>query len=103
MVVQSSQDFTNAAKELLHKTEVFHISQEEIIAKVPDLVDLNFTDATSLGLRKNNIHIIKCCDGSTVSTYKHAQDHKVGKITYGTQPNTLVNPTNQECILFTIN
>ena len=39
IVVQSSRDFANAAKKLLHKTEVFHISQEEIIAKVPDLVD----------------------------------------------------------------
>ena len=72
IVVQSSWDFANAAKKLLHKIEVFHISQEEIITKVPDLLDWNFTNSTSLGLHKNNIHIIKCCDGSTVSTYKHA-------------------------------
>ena len=39
IVVQSSRDFANAAKKLQNKTEVFHISQEEIIAKVPDLVD----------------------------------------------------------------
>ena len=37
--VQSSWDFVNAAQKLLHKTEVFHISQEEIIVKLPDLVD----------------------------------------------------------------
>ena len=30
IVVQLSQDFANVAKKLLHKTEVFHISQEEI-------------------------------------------------------------------------
>ena len=71
IVVQSSWDFANAAQKLLHKTEVFHISQEEIIAKLPDLVDWSFIVSTSLGLCKNNIHIIKCCDGST---YKHAQD-----------------------------
>ena len=103
IVAQSSRDFENAAQKLIHKTEIFHISQEEIIAKVPDLVGWNFTDLASLGLRKNNIHIIKCCDGSTVSTYKHARDHKVGEITYGTQTNTLVNQTTQECILFTTN
>ena len=68
IVVQSSWDFVNAAQKLLNKTEVFHISEEEIIAKLPGLADWNFTDSTSLGLRKNNIHIIKCCDGSTVST-----------------------------------
>ena len=39
IVVQLSWDFANAAQKLLHKTEVFHISQEEIIAKLPDLVD----------------------------------------------------------------
>ena len=70
---------------------------------MPDLVDWNFTDSTSLDLCKNNIHIIKCFGGSTVSTYKHAKDHKVGEINHGTQPNTLVYQTTQECILFTIN
>ena len=85
IVVQSSRDFANSTQKLLHKAEVFHISQEEIIAKLADLVDWNITDSTFLGLRKNNIHIIKCCDGSTVSTYTHVQDHKVGETTYGTQ------------------
>ena len=103
IVVQSSWDFANAAQKLLHKTEVFHISHEEIIAKLPDLVDWNFTDSTSVGLRKNNIHIINCCDGSTVSTYKHAKDQKVREITYGTQTNPFVNQMTQEGILLTIN
>ena len=100
IVVQSSWNFANAAQKLLHKTEVFHISQEEIIANLPDLVDWSFIDLTSLGLRENNIHIIKCCDGST---YKHAQDQKLKEITYGTQTNPLVNQMTKQCILFIIN
>ena len=100
IVVQSSWNFANAAQKLLHKTEVFHISQEEIIANLPDLVDWSFIDLTSLGLPENNIHIIKCCDGST---YKHAQDQKVKEITYGTQTNPLVNQMTKQCILFIIN
>ena len=39
IVVQSSWDFVNAAQKLLSKTEVFHISEEEIIAKLPGLAD----------------------------------------------------------------
>ena len=63
IILQSSKDFANAAMQLLHKTKVFHISQEEIAAKLNDIVNWDDTKATPLGLRKNNIHILQCADG----------------------------------------
>ena len=51
IIVQSSKDFANAAMQLLHKTKVFHISQEDIAAKLPDIVNWDDTKATLLGLR----------------------------------------------------
>ena len=69
IIVQSSKDFANAAMQVLGKTKVFNVSQEEIAVKLIDIVNWDDTKATPLGLWKNNIHILKCADGITISFY----------------------------------
>ena len=63
---------------LLDKTRVFHILQGEIAAKLTEIVYWDDTKATPLGLRKNNIHILKCVNGITVLFYFHATSGRSG-------------------------
>ena len=82
IIMKSSKDFAVAAMQLLDKTKVFHISQEELAAKLPDIVSWDDIKVTPLGLRKNNIHILQCADGITVSFYRHATRGRSGEISY---------------------
>ena len=66
--------------QLLDKTKVFHISQEERSSKLPDIINWDDTKATPSGLRKNNIYIPQWADGITVSFYTHAG--RSGEISY---------------------
>ena len=61
IIVQSSNDFSKAAGWLLNKTEVIHISQEEISSRTSDVIDWILTKTQSLGLGKN--------DGNTVQAF----------------------------------
>ena len=61
IIVQSSNDFSKAAGRLLNKTEVIHISQEEISSRTSDVIDWILTKTQSLGLGKN--------DGNTVQAF----------------------------------
>ena len=69
ITVQSSIDFSKAAGQLLNKTEVIHISQEEISSRISDVTDWILTKTQSLGLGKNNIHIITPNDGNTAQAF----------------------------------
>ena len=39
IIVQLSNDFSKAAEQLLHKTEVIHISQKEISSIISEVID----------------------------------------------------------------
>ena len=39
IIVQLSNDFSKAAEQLLHKTEVIYISQEEISPRTSEIID----------------------------------------------------------------
>ena len=67
---------------ILDKTRVFHILQGEIAVKLPEIVNWDDTNATPLGLRKNNIHILKCVNGITALFYVHAKSGRSGEISY---------------------
>ena len=62
---QSSNDFSKAAEQLLNKTEVIHISQEEISSRISEVIDWSLKKSQLLGLGKKNIHIVTSNDGNT--------------------------------------
>ena len=53
IIVQSSNDFSKVAEQLLNKTEVIHISQEEISSTISVVIDWSLIKSQSLGLDKN--------------------------------------------------
>ena len=77
IIVQSSNDFSTSAEQLLNKTEVIHISQEEISSRISQVIDWSLIKSQSLDLHINNIHIAKCNDGYTVQAFKHSGGEKV--------------------------
>ena len=52
IIVQSSNDFSKVAEQLLNKTEVIHISQEEISSTISVVIDRSLIKSQSLGLDK---------------------------------------------------
>ena len=89
IIVQSSK----AAEGLLKKTVMIHISQEEISSRVSEVTDSSLTKSESLGLRKNNIHIV-------IQTFKHSGGGKVAEFSYATVET--VKLTIGGCILFAV-
>ena len=79
ITVQSSNDFLKAAEQLLNKTEVIHISQEEIFPTISEVIDWSLIKSESLGLHKNNIQIVTCNDRYTVQALKHSGGGKVAE------------------------
>ena len=69
IIVQSSTDFSKAAEQLLNKTEVIYISQEEISSSISEVTDQSLIKSQLLGLGKNNIHIVTSNDGNTVQAF----------------------------------
>ena len=51
IIVQSSNDFSKVAEQL-NKTEVIHISQEEISSTISVVIDWSLIKSQSLGLDK---------------------------------------------------
>ena len=66
IIAQSSNNFSKAAEQLLNKTEVIHISQEEIYSQISEVIDWSLIKSQLLGLGKDNIHIVTSNDGNTV-------------------------------------
>ena len=71
IIVQSSNDSSKAAEQLLNKTEKIHISQEEISLWI-QVIDWSLIKLQPLGIRKNNIHIVTCNDGYIVKVIEHS-------------------------------
>ena len=65
-IAQSSNNFSKAAEQPLNKTEVIHISQEEIYSQISEVIDWSLIKSQLLGLGKDNIHIVTSNDGNTV-------------------------------------
>ena len=82
ITVQSPNNFSKAAEELQKKTEVIHISQEEISSRISEVIDWSLTKSESLDLDKNKIHIVTCNDGYTVQAFKYSGGRKVAKFSY---------------------
>ena len=81
IIVQSSNGFSKAAEQLLNKTEVIHISQEEIFSRISKVIDWSLLKSQSLGLGKNNIHISHPMMGIQ---FKHSGCEKVAEFFYKT-------------------
>ena len=69
IIVQSSTDFSKPAEQLLNKTEVIYILQEEISSSISEVTDWSLIKSQLLGLGKNNIHIVTSNDGNTVQAF----------------------------------
>ena len=98
IIFQSSNDFPKAAEQLLNKTEVIHISQEEISSRTSEVIDWSLVKSLSLGLCKNNIHIHN--DVYKVQEFKHYGSKKVAELSYKTDES--VKLTTGGFILFTV-
>ena len=66
IIVPSSNDFSKATKQLLNKTEMIHILQEEGSSSISEVINWSLIKSESLVLHRNNIHIVACNDGCTV-------------------------------------
>ena len=53
IIVQSSNDFSKTAEQLLNKTEVIYISQKEISSRISEVIDWSMIKSKLLGLGKN--------------------------------------------------
>ena len=62
IIVQPSNDFSKSGEQLLNKPEEIQISQEEISSTISEVIDWGLI-TQSLGLVKNNIHVVTCNDG----------------------------------------
>ena len=100
IIVQSWNDFSKPAEQLLNNTEVIHISQEEISSGTSEIIDWSLIKLESLGLRTNNILIVTCTDEYAVQTFKHSGGEKVAEFSYKTDEN--VKSAIDGCILFTV-
>ena len=79
---------------------MIHISQEEISSRISEFTDWHLIKSQSLGLRKNNIHIITCNDGYTVQAFRNSGREKVTELSYKTDQS--IKLTTDGCILFTV-
>ena len=67
--VQLSNYFSKAAEHLLNKTEVIHVSQEEISSRILEAIDCSRIKSESLGLCKSNSQIVACTDGYGIQAF----------------------------------
>ena len=71
IIAQSSNDFSKTAERLLNKTEVIHISQKPS-SRISEVIDWSLIKTRSMGLLKNNIHIVTCNDMYTVQAFRNS-------------------------------
>ena len=76
---------------------MIHISQENISSTISEIIDWSLIKSQSLGLCKNNIHIV---DGYTVQAFKHSGDEKVTEFFYKTDESIKLEVGG--CILFAV-
>ena len=80
IIVQSSNSFSKVEEQLLNKTQVIDISQEEIYSRMSEVIDCTLMKSQPLGLHKKNIHIVTCNDGYTIQTLNHFGGEKGGRV-----------------------
>ena len=100
ITVQSSNDFSKAAEQLINKTKVIHTSKEDISSGISEVTDYSLTKSQSLGLCKNNIHIVTCNDECKFQAFKHSGGEEVTEFYYKTDES--LKSTKGGCILFTV-
>ena len=71
IIVQSSNDYSKTAERLLNKTEVIHISQKTS-SRTSEVIDWSLMKTRSMGLLKNNTHIVTCNDMYTVQAFRNS-------------------------------
>ena len=99
IIVQSSNDLSKAAEQLLNKIEMIHISQEEISTRISEVIHWSLIKSEPLCLHRNNIHIATCNYGYTVQAFKHSVGEKVAEFSCKTDER--VKLATGGCILFT--
>ena len=69
IIVQSSNSVSKVAEQLINKTEVIHISQEEISSRISEVIDWSLIKSHSLDLDERNIHNVTSNDKNTVQAF----------------------------------
>ena len=55
IIVQSSNSVSKVAEQLINKTEVIHISQEEISSRISEVIDWSLIKSELLAVCKKNV------------------------------------------------